>query len=345
MKKKVALVCGGISGEHEISLISCKHILKALDRRQYEAHVVLIQKDRRMELISPDLLEAVPDNPKLHKEIRGKALDFRPYPSKGENAGFVLNSELLEVDIVFPVLHGEGGEDGSIQGFFQTAGLPVVGCSLTSSALGMDKALAKKICQMDGLPVVEFTELQSESEMDALSLTYPCFVKPAVGGSSLGVSRVESQAELRLAIKEAFKFDKKVMIERAIRGRELEIAILWDKKSCVVSPAGEIICEKTKFYSYEAKYVDGGAARLEAPARLTAQELAELQQTALKIFQSLGCWGMARIDFFQDQDGKFLFNEINTIPGFTPISMYPRLMSLAGVSYSELLSRLIEAAR
>lgn len=345
MKKRVLFFCGGISGEHEISVISCKHILRALNREEFEPILVLIQRDRQMQKLELSMLESVPDNPKLFKTLSGEPVDFRPYSLGSKKAGIVWNNQILEADVAFPVLHGDGGEDGSIQGFLQTAGIPSVGCSLTSSALSMDKSLAKKVCQMDGLPVVPFIELSSVEAIPYQEIEYPCFVKPAIGGSSLGVSRVESESDLQSAVHEALKWHTKVLIEPAIEGRELEIAILDDGTSFVVSPAGEIRYKPGSFYSYEAKYVDENSAELIAPAPLEKSELKQLQDIASGVFRSLGCKGMARVDFFRNLDGQFLFNEINTIPGFTPISMYPKLMQLAGIPYSELLSRLIRAAK
>ncbi len=342
--KSLAILCGGISGEHEISLISCRSILHALDNSRFQAHVIYIRKNREIHLLEKEQVLSLSSNPKEVKELTGKPLDFRPYSYQGKKPGFFDGQKFYAIDVAMPILHGIGGEDGSIQGFFETAGIPVVGCSLTSSALAMDKALAKKICRIDGLPIVPFVELRRDLPLDESKITFPCFVKPALGGSSLGVTKVKGPESLPAAIREAFQWGAKVMIEPAIEGRELEIAVFRDEKDFIASPAGEIVCRPGEFYSYDAKYVEKDAAKLLAPADLTLDEQARLQHQACQVFESLGCWGMARVDFFMNKEGEFLLNEVNTIPGFTPISMYPRLMQLSGLEYSSLLSRLIDAA-
>lgn len=343
--KSLAILCGGISGEHEISLISCRSILNAIDSSRFQAHLIYIRKNREIHLLKKEQLLNLPSNPKEVKELTGTPLDFRPYSFQGKKPGFFDRENFYEVDVALPILHGVGGEDGSIQGFFETAGIPVVGCSLTSSALGMDKALAKKICRMDGLPIVPFVEVREDLSLDESQISFPCFVKPALGGSSLGITKVSRAEDLVAAIKEARQWSPKVMIEPAIEGRELEIAVFRDEKDFIASPAGEIVCRPGEFYSYDAKYVEKDAAKLIAPAELTLDEQARLQHQACQVFESLGCWGMARVDFFMTKTGEFLLNEVNTIPGFTPISMYPRLMQLSGLEYSSLLSRLIDTAR
>jgi len=341
--KKVLFLCGGRSGEHEISLISTKHILKALRRNEINPTVVLIQKRGRMDLITEEDLMKLPDNPKEIAGLQGRPVDFRPYSNGIEKPGFVDAGRLINFDAVFPVLHGEGGEDGSIQGFFETAQIPYVGCKVGPSANTMDKIITKKICMASKLPVAPFVELQDLAQVSKLEITYPCFVKPATGGSSIGVSKVNSAAELKAAVEEAFRWSTKLLIEPAIVGRELEIAVLDDGQSRVVSPAGEIIC-RNGWYDYDTKYVHPDGAELVAPADISPTNLKELQDLASKVFDAMDCRGMARIDFFQDQKGQFLLNEVNSIPGFTPISMYPRLIGLAGVSYPDLIARLLNAA-
>jgi len=343
MKKKVLFLCGGRSGEHEISLISTKHILKALNRNEITPTVVMIQKRGRMDLISEEDLFKLPDNPKEIAGLQGRPVDFRPYANGNDKPGFVESGKLLNFDAVFPVLHGEGGEDGSIQGFLETAQLPYVGCKVGASANTMDKIITKKICMASSLPVAPFVELSDLSQLAKIEMTYPCFVKPATGGSSIGVSKVESAKDLKAAVEEAFRWSTKLLIEPAIVGRELEIAVLDDGQSRVLSPAGEIIC-RNGWYDYDTKYVHPESAELVAPAELSAAKLKELQDLASKVFDAMDCRGMARVDFFLDQKGQFLLNEVNSIPGFTPISMYPRLLGLAGVSYPDLIARLLNAA-
>lgn len=343
-KKRVLFLLGGRSGEHEISLISGKHILQALDRSRYEPLLVIIQKDGVMTLGNEAEIVALPNNPKKLKTPSGQAISIRPYFQGAKAPMLVAGEKNLEFDIAFPVLHGPGGEDGTIQGLFELARIPVVGCGVKASALCMDKAMTKKICLQADLPVVHFVETYRGEPTPSLSWDYPVFVKPAHLGSSLGVSKVKSKDELKPALEAAFSMDSKVMIEKGIVGRELEIAVLGKRGALVVSPAGEVKMQKAEFYSYDAKYVDEDSAQLIIPAPLSPSDLQRLQNLSRDIFSALDCHGMARIDFFMTESGEFLLNEVNTIPGFTPISMYPKLLGLAGISYPDLITRLIELA-
>jgi len=345
MKKKVLFVCGGISGEHEISLISCKNVLKAVDQNRYEARVLFISKDGKMGIVEPDEIIKLDDNPKQIRIESASWASFRPYSREGQGPCFVLeDSRLIEFDVVFPLLHGMGGEDGSIQGFFETAQSALVGSGTRASAICMDKAMTKILCIQAGLPVVPFQIVKRPIAFKDLQFSMPVFVKPAKEGSSLGVSKAKTEAEFEEALQEARRWGEKILVEPAIHGREIEIAVLDDGKERICSPAGEIVCEGSEFYSYDAKYVDEKAARLIAPAELTDEELRRVQALASRIFDCLECRGLARIDFFMTKSGEFLLNEVNTLPGFTKISMYPRLMQLAGISYSNLIGRLIESA-
>ena len=323
------MIVGGRSGEHEISLISGKHILQALDRSQFEPVVVIIQKNGDLTLGSESDLSALPNNPKQVKTPAGKSISIQD----------------LKADVAFPVLHGPGGEDGTIQGMFELLQIPVVGCGVKASAICMDKAMTKRLCMQAGLPVAPFIELYRGDSIPKLPWEYPVFVKPATLGSSLGVSKVKSASDLMKACEEAFRLDEKILIEKGIVGREIEIAVFGKRGDLTASPAGEIKMRKAEFYSYDAKYVDEDAAELILPTTLPSGELGPLQQLAKNIFLTLDCRGMARIDFFRaDDTGQMLLNEVNTIPGFTPISMYPKLMGLAGIGYSELITRLIGLA-
>jgi D-alanine-D-alanine ligase len=344
-KTRVGFFCGGRSGEHEVSLISTKHVLRALDRQLYHPEIIYIQKSGKMLWAQEKDLEALPDNPRAIAGLQGRSIDFRPYAEKGRSAGFVVSgtSEFVEIDSAFPVLHGEGGEDGSIQGFLETARIPYVGCPIRAAANTMDKVVTKKICAASQLPVVPFQELRSPAELNKVSTSFPCFVKPATAGSSLGVSKVETASALKAAVEEAFRWSDRILIEPAIVGRELEVAVLDDGRSRVLSPVGEIVC-KSGWYDYDSKYVNPDAAELVAPANLSSAQVAELHRIASGVFDALECRGMARIDFFLDQSGRFLLNEVNSIPGFTPISMYPRLLALAGVAYPELIGRILSSA-
>ncbi len=343
MKKRVLFLAGGRSGEHEISLISTKHVLAALDRNRFDPFVIVIQKNGEMTWTQIDQIQALSDNPKTLSTPKGSSVSIRPYRYQGDRPTVVVDGKDFPFDIAFPLLHGPGGEDGTVQGLFELAQIPVVGCGVKSSAVCMDKGLTKKICMQAGLPVIPFVEVHRGEAIPQLPWTFPLFVKPATLGSSLGVSKVKSPADLKIATDLALSMDEKILIEPGIDGRELEIAILGKRGDLKASPAGEIRC-KTEFYSYDAKYVDGDSADLILPASLPAETLEKFQGIAMNIFNALDCRGLARIDFFMDKKGQFLLNEVNTIPGFTPISMYPKLMGLAGVSYSELLTTLIKIA-
>jgi len=341
--KKVLFLIGGRSGEHEISLISGKHVLKALDRKKFEAIIVIIQKNGVMTLANEADLQKLPDNPKEVRTPAGETISIRPFSFKDQKPCILTEGKSYPFDLAFPILHGPGGEDGTIQGLFEFANVPVVGCGVKSSAICMDKAMTKILCKEAELPIVPFLQLYRGEKTPELAWDFPVFVKPAHLGSSLGVSKVKTQAALEKALAEAFALDTKIMIEPAIDGREIEIAVFGSRDKLTASPAGEIKC-KTEFYSYDAKYVDLDAAELIYPAPLEPKKLQELQEISKAIFKTLDCNGMARIDFFYTKKGEFLLNEVNTIPGFTPISMYPKLMSLAGMSYPELITGLIESS-
>lgn len=341
--KKVLLIVGGRSGEHEVSLISGKYVLRALDRKRYQPILLIIQKDGSMTLGDVSELDAIADNPKKVKTPQGPLVSLRPYFSGSHGPAVMLSDQILDFDVAFPILHGPGGEDGTIQGLFELSQIPLVGCGTKASAAGMDKAFTKKLCIHEGLPVVPFVEAFRGESLPGFSFDYPVFVKPASLGSSLGVSKVKAEADLAKACREAFVLDEKILIERGVVGREIEVAVFGRRGKILTSPAGEIR-PRHEFYTYEAKYVDEKGADLIFPADLTADQMKTVRELAERVFLALDCKGMARIDFFLTKDGDFLLNEINTIPGFTPISMYPKLMALAGKDYPSLLSGLIDLA-
>ncbi len=311
MKTRVAVVYGGRSGEHEISLRSAESVIAALDKDRYEVKRYLIGKDGRW-------------NP-------GPIL-----PEPGAHP---------EIDVVFPVLHGTFGEDGTMQGLFELADLPYVGANVLASAVSMDKDVMKRICRDAGLPVVECLVLNRE-EMDAEAvarqLPFPLFVKPANLGSSVGISKAHDMSELTAALKTAAEFDRKVIVERGIEGREFECAVLGNE-----DPAASVPCEilpSREFYDYEDKYLLN-QARIDLPANLTPEETAEMRRLAVACYLAVGCEGMGRVDFLRETStGKFYINEINTIPGFTSISMFPKMWEYTGIPYSQLIDRLIELA-
>jgi D-alanine-D-alanine ligase len=255
-----------------------------------------------------------------------------------------------QVDIVFPILHGTLGEDGAMQGLLEVAGVPYVGAGVLGSAVGMDKDVMKRLLRDAGIPIADFHTVRRASFLAdpaavcqaLLPLGFPMFAKPANAGSSVGVSKVAGPAQLEDAVRHALQFDTKAVVEQGIAGREIELAVLGGEPP-TVSVAGEIVVgHPDGFYSYEAKYLDDKGARLEMPAQLTPQQLAQAQELALRTFQVLECDGMARVDLFLATDGTFYVNEINTIPGFTAISMYPKLWALSGLPQEKLITRLIE---
>lgn len=349
VKSRVAILFGGQSAEHEISILSARNVLAALDRSRFEPMLIGITPDGRWIAQDEQRLLASTQDPRLVRIEAGPAVSVSalvPTDAPGNRAA------AGRPDVLFPVLHGTFGEDGTIQGLLELAGIPYVGAGVLGSAIGMDKDVMKRLLRDAGIPIGEFRTIRRDA-FDAdpartlhslQSLGFPLFTKPANAGSSVGIRRVARPEDLKGALRFAFEFDGKVLVERAIIGREIELAVLGGRPP-LVSLAGEIIVQHPDgFYSYEAKYIDEHGARLEAPARLAADELARAQGIAREAFNVLECEGMARVDLFLTPAGQFLVNEINTIPGFTAISMYPRLWELSGVPPTMLVSRLIDLA-
>jgi len=307
MPLRVAVLCGGRSGEHEISLRSAESIVAGLDRAKYEVQRIFISPEGRWE---PGPIS----------------------PQPGANPG---------IDVVFPVLHGTFGEDGTVQGLLELADLPYVGAGVLASAVSMDKEITKRLLAERGLPVVEYVTV-TRAHPNSFSLPFPLFVKPANLGSSVGISKVKNCAELETALELAGQFDRKILVERGIAGRELECSVLGSEQPVAAIPC-EIIPSR-EFYDYEDKYLLD-AAKLLVPAPLTPEQTAEIQKLAVEAYQAVDCEGMARVDFLLEAStGKLYINEINTIPGFTSISMYPKMWEQAGVPFAELLDRLIDLA-
>jgi D-alanine-D-alanine ligase len=257
-------------------------------------------------------------------------------------------SALRRIDVVFPLIHGTNGEDGTLQGFLELAGIPYVGAGVAASALGMDKALQKTFFRHHNFPVVDDVEVRtSEWSLDQqaviraveATIGYPAFAKPANGGSSVGTSKAHSREDIDDAIAEAFRYDRKVLVERAVDGREVEVAVLGNDEP-EASPVGEITY-RSEFYDYRAKY-DDPATDLRIPADIPSAVADQIRATAIEAYKAIDCAGLARVDFFLQADGRFFINEVNTIPGFTPMSMYPKLWEHAGLSYRDLITRLIE---
>lgn len=350
-RKKVALIFGGRSTEHEISILSAKNIYKAMDGDKYEIHLIGIDKDGVWSLADESAFEAPEGELPVFDSCSEKLVTI----CRGKSGPVLLgigNSMMIPVllDIAFPVLHGPYGEDGTIQGLFKMAGLPFVGADEMGSAIGMDKEVMKRLLIEAGIPSAAYIGIESEGEerpswQEASSrLGEVLFIKPSRQGSSVGISRVITEEGYNAALKKAFKYDTKVLIEECITGREIECAVLGNQKP-EASELGEIIPgDKHGFYSYEAKYLDEKGATLIAPAEMAPDVVKEIQHLAIRTYKVLCLAGMARVDFFLEENGRILVNEVNTIPGFTAISMYPRLWDLTGVSYSELVNRLLELA-
>jgi D-alanine-D-alanine ligase len=348
-KTRVAIVFGGQSAEHEISILSARNVLEALDRSRFEPLLIGIDKNGRWLVQNEQKLLAAPQDPRLARINAGDPVHLSAplagYASDTEGSGH-------RIDVIFPVLHGTLGEDGAIQGLLEVAGIPYVGAGILGSAIGMDKDVMKRLLRDAGIPVAEFRTIRRErfdanprQVCDELAkLDFPLFTKPANAGSSVGIRRVPSAAELEAAIRFAFEFDSKVLVEKAIAGREIELAVLGGSPASVSVPGEIVVQHPDGFYSYDAKYIDEHGARLELPAQISSQQCARAQALALHAFEVLECEGMARVDLFLQRDGEFLLNEINTIPGFTAISMYPKLWALSGVPPSELVTRLIDLA-
>ncbi|MFM8999015.1 MAG: D-alanine--D-alanine ligase family protein [Actinomycetota bacterium] len=348
---RVAVLFGGRSAEHEISVLSARSVLAALDPDRFEAIAIGITKAGRWVLLPQGPPPPLPSGGLAEiAAAAGPAVALDQTP--GGRALVVDDGTRVAVDVVFPVLHGPHGEDGSIQGFLEMAGVPYVGSGVLGSALGMDKAAQKAVLRAAGLPVVahevvverEWREDPEAVEARAAHLGYPVFAKPAALGSSVGISRVDDAASLPAALDLAFAYGRKAVVEAGLTGhREIECAVLGNDDP-VASIAGEIAPRRHAFYSYEAKYLDDDGTDLIVPASLAPEQLAEVQRLAIATFQALDCAGMARVDLFLRADGAFVVNELNTIPGFTSISMYPKLWEASGLPYRDLVSRLVDLA-
>jgi D-alanine-D-alanine ligase len=358
MKKlRVAVLYGGRSGEHEVSLQSAASVINHLDRDRFEIVPVAIDKQGRWHLNDISLLEGQKSLP-VFKDSPRVVLAPNPADSGGGSALICLGErgEARGIDVVFPVMHGPLCEDGTIQGLLELADLPYVGCGVLASAIAMDKEMAKRVARDAGIPIVPYVSLKHEvwkKEKEqfgthiAERLGYPVFVKPANLGSSVGVHKVKEPGELNAALEDAFNYDRKVLVEAAVNAREIEVSVLENLEpggDPLVSVPGEID-PAHEFYSYEAKYLDENGAALLIPAKLDAEATERAREIGRKVFIALDCEGMARIDLFLDRSsGEFFFNELNTIPGFTSISMYPKLWEASGLGYRDLLSRLVDLA-
>lgn len=353
-KLRLGLIFGGRSGEHEVSLLSARSVLAAINRDKYDVTQIGITRDGRW-IAGGEPLKALAGE--SHNNVTHAALLAEPghhaLMQVTEQAGQPATmSALGELDVVFPLLHGTLGEDGTVQGLLELAGLPYVGCGVLSSALGMDKGVFKDVMRVHEIPVLEsFVALRPEIEVDVGSVIrraealapYPLFTKPANLGSSVGVSKCHQRAELVTGLQKAAQYDRRVLVERGIdRAREIEVAVLGNDDAMASVP-GEVVPSQ-EFYSYESKYLDAGS-QLMIPAPISPELSEDVQRYAVTAFKAIDGAGMARVDFLLDHEsGAVYLNEINTVPGFTRISMYPKLWDASGVPYPELIDRLVTLA-
>ena len=348
-KIRVAILFGGKSAEHEVSLQSAKNILEAIDKKRYEVILIGIDKKGHWHLNDSSNYLLNQNDPKLimlnessdqvalvHREKNEQLINLSTFQASGP------------VDVVFPVLHGPLGEDGTVQGLLKLADIPFVGAGVLGSAVGMDKNITKRLLRDAGIPVANFLlfnhhyadKIIFEDVKSILGL--PLFIKPNNLGSSIGISKVEDKIQFDKAIKLAFSFDNKILIEEYVNGREIECAVLGNADP-IASVPGEILPQKD-FYSYDAKYIDQDGAIIKMPAELSPENASKIQTLAVNTFKVLNCEGMARVDFFLKENDEVVVSEINSIPGFTRISLYPRLWELSGIPYAELIDRLIQLA-
>ncbi len=354
MTDKISLVVlfGGRSGEHEVSRTSASYIIGTLQTcDEYTIYPVGITKEGSWYYYEGSVSD-LPDGSWFEK---GAVAPAAIVPDTGRHYLYVERQDCIEkipVDCVFPVLHGPNGEDGTIQGMLEMAGMPFVGCGMTSSALAMDKVFANVLFDYYDLPQTKWRSADKASwqrdrkkvlaeSMEGLN--YPIFVKPARGGSSLGITRITSPEEAESAFETAFKYDRKIVVEEGVVGRELEVAAIGGYETPFLSPVGEIVPDRD-FYDYDSKYKESSTSELVIPAPLTPEILHEIRRVAARAYRALDCYGLCRIDFLLTNDGRVLLNEVNTIPGFVSISMYPRLLRAAGYANADVLRELIRLA-
>ena len=323
--RRVAILMGGRSSEHGISLASARSVADALDPARYDVVTVEIGRDGRWAL-----------GEGATKEL-GSAVETLPVPATGGT----VTKTLADVDVVLPILHGPFGEDGTVQGLLELAGVPYVGPGVTASAVCMDKDLFKAVMRDQGVPVTRNITLRNGTRPEN-PFGFPVFVKPARLGSSVGITKAHDEDELRAGVELAFRHDEKVLVEEFVSGVEVEVGVLGNRQP-VASLVGEIVVTHNEWYDYEAKY-DEGEMDLVVPARITEEQTRRVQELAVEAFVATECEGMARVDCFVTESGEVLVNELNTIPGFTETSVYAKLFEASGIAYVELLDRLIELA-
>ena len=346
MKKKIGLLFGGRSGEHEVSLVSANTIARNFDTELFEVVPLFISREGKWygPVAIEDILTANAE------KLAEKQLMLAPQPG-----GMLLSvqdgHEICRLDAVFPIVHGTYGEDGVTQGLLELADIPYAGAGVTGSAVGMDKVVMRKILAYHNIPQVQFTTiLRSQVEADMAkavamveaALPYPVFIKPANGGSSVGINKAKNAKELEEALRIAARYDRKILVEQGVTVREIEISVMGNEHPMVSQP-GEI-CSSNEFYDYKAKYIDNKSVAM-IPANLPQETISRIQELAVETYQALECEGFARVDFFVEEGtGDIYLNEVNTLPGFTDISMYPKMWDAAGIPITELLTRLIAYA-
>ncbi|MBY0529182.1 MAG: D-alanine--D-alanine ligase [Rhabdochlamydiaceae bacterium] len=350
-KLRVGILFGGKSIEHEISLISAKNVIEAMDKEKYEIVLIAIDKQGEWHLKQAAEFLAFAEDAKLvHLHGEKQTVALVPKQQRKELVSYSGNqlANSLALDVIFPILHGPMGEDGTMQGLLTLANIPFVGAGVLGSAIGMDKDVMKRLLRDAKIPIGKFITVlkhqkqQCDFETVAQEIGLPFFVKPANAGSSVGVSKVCCESDFKEALDCAFLYTRKVLLEEFIPGREIECSVLGNENP-IASLPGEVIPQH-EFYSYEAKYLDEQGALFQIPVPLPNELIEKVQRMSINAYQALCCEGMARIDFFLKDNGDLLVNEINTIPGFTKISMYPKNWEASGVSYSELIDRLISLA-
>lgn len=366
-KLRVGFIFGGKSVEHEVSLISAKGVMEAIDREKFDVVPIGVTKSGRW-LSHRDSMKLLRGEPVGHEDLNLIVVgshQFKglvcvqdpnlaqeiPEDTKHAKNPQKYSREISGVDVVFPLIHGSYGEDGRLQGMLEMANIPYVGSGPLSSALGIDKDIMKRLLRDNGIPTPDYTvipwpqfEKEGKSIIPSLlnRLDLPLFVKPAHTGSSVGISKVKNPEAVHQAIQEAFKFDDKVIVEKAIDAREIECSVLGNDEPIASIPGEVVPCNE--FYDYRAKYIDEGS-ELIIPAKLPEEKVEDIQSLSIKAFKTLECSGMARVDLFLDKGSNQIYvNELNTIPGFTPISMYPKLLEASGISFQELITKLIHLA-
>ena len=348
-KLNVALIFGGKSGEHEVSLMSASSVYKYIDKDKYNVMIIGITKEGRW-LYCEGNEENIKNGEWVN--LANKNVEINLVPCGNKEVGIIFeDGKVDKIDVLFPVLHGPYGEDGTIQGLFEISQIPYVGCGVLASSVGMDKLICKKVFTEIGLPQVNYTDTNkwqfsndSEGELNKIEskLNYPIFVKPANLGSSVGISKATNRKELLEGINEALRYDSRIVLEQGIDAREIEVAVLGNNE-VKASIAGEIKPAKD-FYDYNDKYLDG-ASTYDIPAQISEEDMNYIREKAIQAFKGIDGKGLSRVDFFKDKNsGEIFINEINTLPGFTNISMYPKMWEATGLEYTKLIDELIKLA-